>query len=67
MCPPSQLQVDLYQKLLSSKHMTSMLNHGSGTDHLRCISALKKYVTLQFIHSSLNFDQFVDLMVLQIC
>lgn len=44
MCPTSALQQKLYQDLLSSKHIKRAVEGrgGSGTDHLRCIAALKK-------------------------
>jgi len=42
MCPISPLQRTLYQALLSSKHVTRMVEGRGGTEHLRCIGALKK-------------------------
>ena len=44
MCPTSALQQKLYQGLLSSKHIKRAVEGrgGGGTEHLRCIGALKK-------------------------
>ncbi|XP_067934521.1 DNA repair and recombination protein RAD54B-like [Watersipora subatra] len=42
-CKPSQMQVDLYRKMVSSSQVTALLGcSGDGSAHLTCINSLKQ-------------------------